>query len=211
MVEDNMEFDWMDIASRLKDISQAGKNFAKNDYELKRHEDIEQITAEILATHTDLDKQKILTILQQDTGYPTPKADCRGAIFADDKILLVKEIADGGWTMPGGWCDNGLTPAENVIREVREESGFDVKVQKLAAVYSRNRQGHYPKLPFDIYKMFFICEITGGKAKPSNETSDVKFFALDEIPQLSMARTLPEQIERMKQHKNNPALPTDYD
>ena len=206
-----MEFDWMDVACRLKNISQAGKNFAKDGYELKRHEDIEEICAEILAAHTDTEKEKVLGILQEDAGYPTPKSDCRGAIFAGDKILLVKEISDGGWTMPGGWCDNGLTPSENVVREVWEESGFEVRVVKLAAIYDRNRQGHCPKYPFDIYKMFFICEITGGEAKTSHETSDVRFFALDEIPELSMARTLPKQIKRMFEHKNDPGLATDFD
>jgi len=206
-----MSIDWFGIVTRLKSISQAGKNFAKDGYELKRHEDIEEICAEILAANTDADKDKVLAILQRDTGYPTPKSDCRAAIFDGDKILLVKEIADGGWTMPGGWCDNGHTPSENVVREVWEESGFEVKVVKLAAVYDRNRQGHYPKYPFDIYKMFFICEITGGETKTSNETSDVRFFALDEIPQLSMARTLPKQIKRMYEHKKNPKLATDFD
>ena len=206
-----MGFDWIDVVSRLKSISQAGKGFAKDEYELKRHLDIEEICAEILAEHTGAEKEKVLSILQEDAGYPTPKADCRGAVFVDDKILLVKEIADGGWTMPGGWCDIGLTPSENVVREVREESGFEVEVVKLAAVYDRNRRGHYPKYPFDIYKMFFICEIIGGEAKTSNETSDVRFFGLDEIPELSMGRTLPEQIKRMYEHKNDPGLPTDFD
>lgn len=206
-----MSIDWFGIVTRLKAISQAGKFFAKDGYELKRHEDIEEITAEILASHTDADKDTALSILQQDTGYPTPKSDCRGAIFRDDKILLVKEISDGGWTLPGGWCDVGLTPAENVVREVREESGFEVKVVKLAAVYDRDKQGHTPPYPYNIYKMFFICEIIGGKAKTSNETSEVNFFALDEIPSLSLARTLPKQIARMHEHKQDPNLPTDYD
>lgn len=206
-----MSFDWFDIAKRLKVISQAGKTFAADDFDLKRHLDIEEICAEILANYTDADKETALAILQADAGYPTPKIDSRGAIFKDDKILLVKEIADGGWTMPGGWCDMGMTPSENVIREVWEESGFEVKVVKLAAIYDRNTQGHRAPYPFDIYKMFFICEITGGEAKTSNETSDVRFFALDEIPELSLARTLPKQIIRMHEHKNNPALSTDYD
>jgi len=206
-----MSIDWFGIVTRLKAISQAGKFFSKDEYELKRHEDIEEITAEILAGNTDADKNTALSILQEDTGYPTPKSDCRGAIFRDDKILLVKEIADGGWTLPGGWCDVGSTPSENVVREVWEESGFEVKVIKLAAVYDRDRQGHSPPYPFNIYKMFFICEIIGGEAKISNETSEVKFFALDEIPNLSVARTLPKQIDRMYQHWQNPSIPTDYD
>lgn len=206
-----MSIDWLSVAKRLKTISQAGKTFAKDDYEMQRHLDLEDICAEILAGHSDADQKTALSILQEDTGYPTPKSDCRAAIFKDDKILLVKEIADGGWTMPGGWCDIDKTPSENVIREVREESGFEVKVNKLAAVYDRDRQGHTPPYPYNIYKMFFICEIIGGEAKTSDETSDVKFFALDEIPQLSVARTLPKQIHRMYEHLKNPALPTDYD
>lgn len=206
-----MSLDWFEIVSRLKGISQAGKSFAKDDYELKRHEDIESIAAEIIAHHTDLTCNKARTMLQEDTGYPTPKTDCRGVIFRDDKILLVKEIADGGWTLPGGWCDNGMTPSENVRREVWEESGFEVEVLKLLAVYDRNRQGHEPRYLFDIYKMFFLCEITGGEAKTSNETSAVKFFGTDEIPELSLSRTLPCQIERFFEQRSNPDLPVDFD
>jgi ADP-ribose pyrophosphatase YjhB (NUDIX family) len=206
-----MSLDWFDIAKRLKVISQAGKTFAADDFELKRHLDIEEICAEILAEYTDADKDHALAILQADTGYPTPKVDSRGAIFRDGKILLVKEIEDGGWTLPGGWCDVGMTPAENVVREVWEESGFEVEVVKLACVYDRDRQGHTPPYPYNIYKLFFICQITGGTATTSNETSEVKFFDLDEIPDLSLARTLPKQIARMYEHKNNPALPTDFD
>jgi ADP-ribose pyrophosphatase YjhB (NUDIX family) len=206
-----MSIDWFDIVKRLKVISQAGKTFATDDFELNRHRDIEGICAEILANYTDADEDSALAILQADTGYPTPKVESRGAIFRDGKILLVKEIEDGGWTLPGGWCDVGMTPSENVVREVWEESGFEVEVVKLAAVYDRDRQGHTPTYPYNIYKLFFICEITGGEAKTSNETSEVKFFDLDEIPDLSVARTLPKQIARMHEHKMNPLLPTDYD
>jgi ADP-ribose pyrophosphatase YjhB (NUDIX family) len=206
-----MGFDWFEVASRLKAISQAGRNFAKDGYELKRHEELERIAAEIIAQHTELEANTARNILQEDTGYPTPKTDCRGVAFRDDKILLVKEIEDGGWTLPGGWCDNGMTPSENVRREVWEESGFEVRVERLLAVYDRNRQGHRPPYLFDIYKMFFLCEITGGQAKVSNETSDVRFFGRDEIPPLSLSRTLPVQIERFFEQYRNPEMPTDFD
>jgi ADP-ribose pyrophosphatase YjhB (NUDIX family) len=205
------EFNWLAIAAELKAISQAGKEFAKTDYEKERHERIEWIAAQILAKHTDLEADEIRMMLQQDCGYPTPKVDCRGVIFKDNKVLLVKEIADGGWTFPGGWCDIGMTASENVIREVWEESGFEVRVVKLLAVFDRNKQGHTPPYPFEIYKMFFLCEITGGQAKTSNETSDVQFFDEDEIPPLSKGRTLPHEIKRFFEHLRNPNLPTDYD
>lgn len=205
------DFNWISIAAELKAVSQAGKTFAKNDYEKQRHEKIEWLAAQILAKHTDLEVDEIRMMLQKDCGYPTPKTDCRGVIFKDNKILLVKEIEDGLWTLPGGWCDVGLTAAENVIREVREEAGFDVRVTKLLAVYDRNKQGHTPFYPFNIYKMFFLCEITGGEPKTSNETSDVQFFAENEIPSLSRSRTLPHQIKHFFEHLRNPDLSTDFD
>jgi hypothetical protein len=59
--------------------------------------------------------------------------------------------------------------------------------------------------------MYFICEITGGVATPSNETSEVAFFERDALPPMSLGRSLPKQIERMFEHWQNPALPTDFD
>lgn len=205
------KFDWFYIASRLKAISQAGKFYAKDDFERERNEEIERIAAEILAKQCDLEADAVLGLLQEDSGHPTPKVDCRGVVFRDGKILLVKEIADGGWTLPGGWCEVGMTASENVAREVWEESGFEVRVERLLAVYDRDRQGHTPPHLFDIYKMFFLCEITGGRAKTSNETSDVRFFGEDEIPDLSKGRTLGHQIELFFKMRNDPTLPVDFD
>ena len=206
-----MKFDWFKIATELKTISQAGKCFAKDSYEMERHEQLERICAEILAAHGDMTADEVQVELQKDMGYPTPKVDCRGVAFRDDKILLVKEIADGGWTLPGGWCDVGMTPSENVAREFWEESGFEVEVKRLLAVYDRDRQGHTPPYPFNIYKMFFLCEITGGEATVSNETSDVAFFAMDEIPELSVGRTLPHQLEQFFKQYKDPTLPVSFD
>ncbi len=205
-------FDWFDVAKRLKAISQAGKTFAKDEFELKRHEELEQIVAEILAHHCEADIDVVKGFLQADTGYPTPKVDSRGVVFKDDKILLVREIADGGWTLPGGWCDTGQTPAANVAREVWEESGYEVRATRLLAVFDRDNQGHKPPYPFSIYKMFFECELLGGEATVSNETSEVAWFGEDELPEdLSRGRTLEHELELFfKQHRDQ-TIPTAFD
>lgn len=206
------KFDWHDIAKRLKAISQAGKFFAKNEYELNRHEELERICAEIFENYTDLSADQIRGILQEDAGYPTPKVDARGVVFKDDKILMVKVIADGGWTLPGGWCDCGMTVSQNVAREVWEESGYEVKVTRLLAVYDRDTQGHIPPYPFNIYKLFFLCELTGGAPKPSNETSEIAWFAEDELPSnLSRGRTLPHELKLFFEQYRNPDMPTTFD
>ena len=123
----------------------------------------------------------------------------------------MKEIADGGWTLPGGWCDTGSTASENVVREVWEESGFKVKAVRLLAVYDRDTQGHTPPYPFSIYKLFFLCEIIGGEAKTSNETSEVAFFGEDEIPPLSPGRTTEKQLKLFFDYLRDPNRTTEFD
>ena len=123
---------------------------------------------------------------------------------------MVREVSDGRWTLPGGWADVNQTAAECVIREISEESGFQARALKLAAVHDyqkRNRLRHIDS----IYKMFFICELVGGSARPSHETSDVGFFSRGELPTLSAGRTTAEQIELMFRHAEHPDLPTDFD
>ncbi len=196
-------FDWLKIVKELKAISQAGKNYSENHFQLDRFDQIESIAAQILAHKSELEADHIKYIFQEDTGYPTPKVDSRGVVFRDNKILLVREIADGGWTLPGGWCDNGLTPSENVVREIWEESGFKTKAIRLLAVYDRDAQGHSLPYPFNIYKLFFHCEIIGGEATCSNETSDVRFFSRDDLPPLSTARTTVKQLNEFFDYHNS--------
>ena len=125
---------------------------------------------------------------------------------------MVRETSDGGrWTLPGGWADVNRTAAENAVKEALEESGYAVRVLKLAALWDRTRQRH-PAGLFSCAKVFFVCEPIGGAATTSHETSEVGWFAEADLPQdLSLARVLPQQLARMFAHWRDPALPTDFD
>ena len=201
----------MKWAKQLAALAQDGLTFSENAYDRERYEQMRAIAAEMMAEGFDLEKKSVLNLLGREEGYATPKVDVRGAAFRDGKILLVREALDGGWTLPGGWADPCQSPTEAVAREVFEESGFEVRVTKLAAVYDRSKHPHLPLVPFHIYKLFFLCEITGGAATESHETTGVAFFAPDNIPDLSISRTLPFQIARMFDHHRHRALPTDFD
>jgi ADP-ribose pyrophosphatase YjhB (NUDIX family) len=72
--------------------------------------------------------------LPAEAGYATPKVDLRAVVFREEKILLVREREDGGWSLPGGWADVGESPADGTVREVREESGYETRAVKLLAV-----------------------------------------------------------------------------
>jgi ADP-ribose pyrophosphatase YjhB (NUDIX family) len=145
-----------------------------------------------------------------ETGYATPKVDVRGAVFRGDQVLLVRERSDGRWTLPGGWVDIDEAPSQAVEREIREESGYEARALKLAALVDKNRHPHPPGI-HHIYKLMFLCELTGGSPAPSEETDAVDFFAVQALPELSTGRTLPQQILRLYQHRLQPGLPTDFD
>ncbi|MCP4262226.1 MAG: NUDIX hydrolase [Planctomycetes bacterium] len=206
-----MEPDWLKWAKELAAISQNGLTYAENAFDIERYEKIRRIAAEMMSIPSGLDTENLLTIFAKEDGYATPKVDVRGAVFRDNRILLVKEKIDDKWTLPGGWADPCTSPCESVVREIYEESGFEAKAQKLLAVYDRSKHPHKPLMPFHIYKLFFLCEITGGSEQTSHETTAVDFFAEDQIPELSVSRILPFQIARMFEHYRNPDMPTDFD
>ena len=209
-----MEPVWLVWARELQAVAQTGLTFATNGYDRERYTAIRSLAAQIMATQSDADFGRVEALFAEQAGYATPKVDVRGAIFDENsRILLVREIADAGrWTMPGGWADVNQSPAESVIREVREEAGLEVRVRKLAAVYDRARHPHQPPHPFHVFKLFFICEVIGGTPEPGTETSEVAFFAENEIPgDLSLGRVVPHQIGRMFEHARHRDLPTDFD
>ncbi len=208
-----MKNKWNDIALELKEISQKGLAFAKDPYDLERYQRLQELAVEMFAESGGLSREEIFKVFQDDTGYPTPRTDCRGVVFQDDKILLVKEIADGGWTLPGGWCDNGMTGSENVAREILEESGFEVRVLRLMGVLDRDKHGNHPTYPYNVYKLFYECEIIAGQPKASDETSEVRFFGEDEIEslKLSEARTKHYQLKWMFDLKRNPVVHAVFD
>jgi ADP-ribose pyrophosphatase YjhB (NUDIX family) len=202
---------WLRIARELRAIAQTGLAFTTDRFDQQRYERVRELAAAMLAQGSGDPYEVIIEILREGWGYATPKVDVRGAAFVDGRVLLVREIGDGKWTLPGGWADVNQSAAECVVREIAEESGFEAKARKLAAVRDYQRSGHPPRNVDSIYKMFFLCEITGGSARASNETSEVAFFARDALPPLSLGRTTAAQIDRMFHHAQHPELAADFD
>ena len=91
----------------------------------------------------DADPEVVRMLFRAQDGYATPKLDVRAAVFDQaGRVLLVRERVDGAWAMPGGWADVGESLAEGAVREVREESGYDVVIDRLLGLYERERWGH---------------------------------------------------------------------
>ncbi|HVH78909.1 MAG TPA: NUDIX hydrolase [Stellaceae bacterium] len=201
---------WLSTARELQAIAQTGLHYTKDKYDATRYDRLRVLASELMAIGCGAAAGPIADLFSRETGYGTPKVSVRAAAFCDGRILMVRETTDGLWSVPGGWCDVNQSARECIERETWEESGFTAQAVKLAAVWDRGRHGH-PPLPFTIYIMCFICELTGGAPRPSIETSEIGFFAEDELPRLSPGRVSEHQIRRMFAHYRQPDLPTEFD
>lgn len=180
----------LDIARELKAISQAGLTYSNDPFDRERFAKLNELSTLLIRSNGRYPDFR----WPDEIGYPTPKLDVRGAVIHDDRILLVKEASSGRWTLPGGWADVNATPAENVEKEVLEESGYVVKAKRIISLVDRNRSG-YPPHPEYIYKIFFLCKLIGGAPQISHETTEVGFFELGSLPELDPARVRLEDIE----------------
>lgn len=200
---------WLAIAREMQAIAQTGLHYSPDAFDRQRYARLRALATEMMASGSDPTVEQIAGLFQE-SGYATPRVGVRGAAFRDGRILMVREVTDGRWSLPGGWADVNQSPAQCVEREVWEESGFTARAVKLAAVWDKSRHGHPPSA-FSIYSMFFLCELTGGAPQTSVETSEIAFFAEDALPELSHGRIRPHQVKRMFAHYRQPDLPTEFD
>lgn len=200
---------WVSWVTELQAIAQNGLTFATSPFDTERYQSILNIAADMASRYTEVDASEVLPLFFDDSRYKTPNLDVRGAVFEGDKLLLVQENS-GLWTMPGGWADVNTSPAENVEREVLEESGLIVKAKKMVGLYDKLKHEHPPEWPH-AYKAFFLCERVDGTLKTSIETQAVGFFGLEELPPLCPNRMTLRQIQRCYEHYHNSDLPTEFD
>lgn len=182
--------------SEIHALSQNGLTYSKNEFDIERYHRLDLIAKEMAAHFSDKDFDAVEHSFSLDKGYATPKLDVRGFILKDNTTLLVKERSDNRWTLPGGWVEVNESPSESIIREIREETGFNAKVIRLLALWDIIKHDHPPQWPHT-YKMFFLCEIISGNKKENLEISEIEFFPLNNLPELSKPRVTHNQLMQL--------------
>ena len=206
-----MEDSWLAYAKRLQALATTGLHYDPRPYDRERFEEIDTIAREMISQLGRIPLQHLAGLPASHEGYATPKIDIRAAVFRDGRILLVREISDGKWTMPGGFADIGLTASEVAVKETMEEANLKVLARKLFCLRHRAKQAGAPDFR-DFYKFFFLCEpIEQEDPAPGPETSGAAFFAPDDLPEMSIGRSNPEDVARALRHVREPDRPTDFD
>ena len=178
-------------AEALAGIARTGMAFTQVEYERERYEEVLKIAGEIKsvadfgrADALDPESHVVEWMKEQGSGVPgyqTPKVAVGAAVTNGKGELLMIQRADSGyWLYPTGWCDIGYSAPEVVIKEVKEETGYDVEVVRLIGVLDGMRLGA-SRIP--LYSLLFFCRVVGGEMNPHPlECSDAGWFARDKIP-----------------------------
>jgi len=182
---------WLKWAIEIQSLSQIGLAYTKDVYDRERYQRLREISAEMLAKKTEVSIEKVKDLFCHETGYQTPKLDTRAVIFRNNKILLVHEN-NGTWSLPGGWCDVLESVKSNTEKEVREETGLNVKAVKIISIQDRNK----PVYAYGVCKIFVLCEVINGNFVENIETTEIRYFSLQDLPHnLAEEKTNKEQIE----------------
>lgn len=181
-------------AMEIQSLAQSGLAYTDNVYDIERYERLREISAEMIEQKSEISLEKVKGLFCNETGYQTPKLDTRVAIFKDNKILLVHEN-NGTWSLPGGWCDVLESVKSNTVKEVNEETGLDVEALKIISVQDRN-QHNKPVYAYGVCKIFVLCNVIGGEFIENIETTEIKYFSLEEMPHnLAEEKCNKDQIE----------------
>ncbi len=201
---------WLKWAKEIQIIAQAGLTYTSNAYDVERYERLREISAEMLEEKSDMTLDQVKNLFCSETGYQTPKIDTRAAIFKENKILLVHEN-NGTWSLPGGWCDVLESIRSNTIKEVKEETGLDVRAIKIISIQDRNKH-NTPIYAYGVCKVFVLCEVVGGKFLKNIETTETEYFSLEDIPSnLASEKTNKEQIKMCFEAYNDEKWQTLFD
>ena len=184
--------DFAKYLQRMIALTYTGLTFTKDPFDRERYEDLRSLLSEMLNQASDLDAEEVAEVLKPTSAYATPLMDVRAWIVEDEKICLVRGQGENDWALPGGFGEVGYSPTENILKEIEEETGFKVKVERLLAVFDTNRF----QLQSNQYAKFvFECKFLDGQFQENQEIADLQFFAIDQLPNLSEKRITKEQIE----------------
>ncbi|MFZ6026908.1 MAG: NUDIX hydrolase N-terminal domain-containing protein [Chloroflexota bacterium] len=173
----------MDIFTLLdsvRTIAQNGLHYAQDPFDRERYQHlmglVVQNYSEMLAVPGDAVRAEFM----KEIGQITPKIGADAAIFNENGEILLMERSDGrGWCLPCGFVEPGEKPSETVIREVREETGLDVAIQRLVGVFTRLPNAITG--PSTILAVVHLCTVIGGELRLSHEGKALRYWAIEEM------------------------------
>jgi ADP-ribose pyrophosphatase YjhB (NUDIX family) len=177
------------FVERVAAIARTGLAFKPDGYDSERYEELLKEAARVHAVlaHTDSAAAEAMRLSWRESviggydGYVTTAVGVGAIVFNDRDELLMMKRPSGRWWYPTGFCDVGISPAENVAKEVREEIGLIVRPTRLIGIVDSLK---VPAPSRHIYSLLFDCVIEGGELAPNPlEALEAGFYPLQALPE----------------------------
>ncbi len=176
-----MENDYYKILMKIHSVAKIGLLYSHDPYAIENYQEIQEITRDALEQFLDI-KIERPNYLARDI-YPTPNLSVRTFIFNEkNEVLLVQEARDGLWSLPGGWIDLYDTPTSAAKKECLQEAGADIEIKRLVGIADLSNKNSSKNSEFVIV---FEGRLLSLKKEHCHETTDVRFFALEDLPPMS--------------------------
>lgn len=168
------------LLDRLRAIAHEGLAFADNPYDRRRYTQLAELVAEGYEALSGIPAAEVDARFRRELGTPTAKVGTTAVVpDADGRVLLQRREDDGRWGLPGGWLDPGETPEQGILREVLEETGIVVEVERLVVVMPK--LARLPSGPHSMVGLTYLCRATGGELRPDHESLEVAWRAPAEV------------------------------
>jgi len=188
MAQGDLMIELSGFIERVSAIARTGLAFSQG-FDLERYEELLNQAARMRARLENAGAAEAEAIYRRwrdevklgYEGYVTAAVGCGAIVFDNRDEILMMQRPTGKWWYPTGFCDVGVSPAENVAREVLEETGLVVTPLRLIGVTDSQKLGSPTR---HIYSMLFYCRLDGGALRLHPlETLDARFFPLDRLPE----------------------------
>jgi ADP-ribose pyrophosphatase YjhB (NUDIX family) len=198
------------IADELRAIAGNGLYYGRDPYDLVRYRRLRELAASLLSLVDERSTMELERIFHEDVQTHTPIVAVDGAVFDDDGRLLLAQRADSGdWCLPGGAADVGESPSAGAEREVREETGLEVKAKRVIGVFD-NQSFALPSIARHAYYLVFECDVLGGTLTPSIETTDFVWATEEQAMALPLFRTHLKKVPLAFAAHRDPSGPTPF-
>ena len=196
--------EFYDFVVKVHSIAKIGLTYSKDPYAIDNYEELNRISKEMLEKFMEVkfDKPSMFT----KEVYPTPNISVRTLIGnGKNQILLVREANTGFWSFPGGWAELYDSPKEAAYNEVVQETGVKPEIVRLIGVL--NRLPHKTEKPVPEYVIIFEGKVNDDDySKHCHEISEVKFFDINNLPEMSKKLSKEELDMIFDAYKNNKVI-----
>jgi ADP-ribose pyrophosphatase YjhB (NUDIX family) len=168
------------LLNELRIIAQNGLEYTDDPHNQRRYGRLRELVEVYYGEALEMPPETVRDRLAEEFGHVTPKVGANAAVFDEQgQILLMKRTDDGTWCLPGGFVDPNESPRETAVRETREETGLDVRVVDLVALYTRKPGRHGPH---NLVSPTYLCEVTDGDLELSHEGEALRYCEVDSVP-----------------------------